>query len=59
MQRWIPVVDMAIRPDSEGPLVKYEDVEEYINTILFHLNKDKDGSYFLTEESYKELFDKE
>ena len=42
----------------KGEWVKYEVVEALVNSIMFHLNQDKEGDYFLTKESYKELFDR-
>ena len=29
----------------------------YLEKILQHLNQDKDGDYFLTKESFKEIFE--
>lgn len=46
--------------DADGTWVRYTDVTptlEIVRKLLLHLNKDKDGSYFLTAESYKEIFD--
>ena len=49
-------INDAYPRDIEDAINEIDYLRRKLSNIEWHLNRDKDGSYFLTEESYNELF---
>lgn len=48
-------VNGAYPRDIRDAILEIENLRDFKETIMIHLNQDKDGTYFLTEESYEEV----
>ena len=51
-----PKINGALQKDIEDAIKEINYQRHRVDQIYWHLNEDKDGSYFLTKESYNELF---
>ena len=51
-----PKINGAFPKDIEDAIKEIIYQRHRVDQIYWHLNEDKDGSYFLTKESYNELF---
>lgn len=49
-------VNGAYQKDIEDAITEIKKYRLLEQEFLFHLNQDKDGDFFLTKESYNELF---
>lgn len=49
-------INGAYPKDIADAIYEIEMLRRFRNDIEFHLNQDKDGSYFLTQESYYDIF---
>lgn len=49
-------INGAYPRDIEDAIKEIELLRRFRNDVVFHLNQDKDGSYFLTQESYYDIF---
>lgn len=49
-------INGAYPRNIEDAIKEIELLRRFRNDIEFHLNQDKDGSYFLTQESYYDIF---
>lgn len=49
-------INGAYPRDIADAIKEIELLRNFKNDLEFHLNQDKDGSYFLTQESYYDIF---